>query len=104
MVGFSDLLGSVDDDVEEHLCDDGLYLTEAGEIPVRVMMDHPRAGDRLSGMAFTRSRPTMRVRRAACPELREGHLFRVGSDTWAVAEAPVADGDGAWWAFEAAPG
>lgn len=46
----------------------------------------------------------MRVRRAACPELREGHLFRVGSDTWAVAEAPVADGDGAWWAFEAAPG
>ena len=35
--------------------------------------------------------------------LAEGHLFRVDDDVWALAEAPVAEDDGRWWAVEVEP-
>ena len=102
---FSDHLADLDASIEDHLCDPATYFpgTEEG-IPVRVMIDHARAVDRLTGMSFTRGRPVMRVARAACPALKEGHSFLHGSDRWDVVEAPVAEDDGRWWAFEVQPG
>ena len=102
---FSGLLDGLDASVEAHLCDDAIYVVE-GRPPtaVRVMLEFPRQQDRLDAMAFTRSRPVMRVARAACPALREGHSFLRGDDRWDVAEAPVAEDDGRWWVFEVQPG
>jgi len=110
-MNFSDLLADLDSTIEEHLCDDALY--SAGDdvwAPVRIMIDYPRAADRLNGMSFTRSRPVMKVARAVCPDLAEGHRFQlvlaggVLGDIYAAAEAPVAEDDGRWWAFEVQPG
>lgn len=111
MHNFSDLAAVLDFAVQVHLGEDALYSTGTGEDkPVRVMIAHPRAADRLNGMSFTRSRPIMRVARAACPDLMEGHRFQmvlaggVLGDIYEVAEAPVAEDDGRWWAFEVQPG
>lgn len=103
---FSDHLAALDRDVQDHLCDDAIYTDDDGrEVPVRIMLDHPRAADQLSGMAFTRGRPIIRVARASCPDLREGHTFKDRRNSvWEVAEAPTADGDGRWWRFEVQPG
>lgn len=102
---FSSHLADLDTAIEDHLCDPALYRPGTGEvIPVRVMIDFPRAADRLTGMSFTRSRPVIQVARSACPALVEGHTFQVGVDLWAVAEAPSATGDGRWWSFEVEPG
>lgn len=110
-MNFSDLLADIDGTIEEHLCDDALYC--AGDdvwVQARIMIDYPRAADRLNGMSFTRSRPVMKVARAACPDLREGHRFQlvlsggVMGDIYEVAEAPVAEDGGSWWAFEVQPG
>ena len=52
----------------------------------------------------------MKVARAACPDLRESHRFQlvlsdgVLGDIYEVAEAPVAEDGGSWWAFEVQPG
>ena len=110
-MNFSDILADIDATIEDHLCDDALY--SAGDdvwAPVRIMIDYPRAADRLNGMSFTRSRPVMKVARAACPDLAESHRFQlvlsggVLGDVYEVAEAPVAEGSGSWWAFEVQPG
>lgn len=110
-MNFSDLLAGLDRTIEDRLCDAALY--SAGDdvwAPVRIMIDYPRAADRLNGMSFTRSRPVMKVARSACPDLAEGHLFQLVLDRGALgdifvaAEAPVAEDDGRWWAFEVQPG
>ena len=110
-MNFSNLLVPLDAAVEAHLCDDALYSTGVGAaVPVRIMIDFPRAADRLTGMSFTRSRPVVRVARAACPVLKEGHQFQlvladgVLGDIWEAAEAPIAEDDGRWWVFEVQPG
>lgn len=106
-MNFSDELADLDRCIEDHLCDDGVYIAQASGgagVPVRIMLDQPRLADRLPGMAFTRSRPVLKVARNSCPVLREGDVFLHGSDRWEVAEAPAADGDGAWWAVEVQPG
>ncbi len=111
MSGFSALLDDLDAAVEDHLCDDAVFLSASGDlVPARVMLDHPRPADRLSGLAFARARPVMKVARAAFPDLKEGDRFQmvlssgVLGDVWSAAEAPAADGDGRWWAFEVQPG
>lgn len=105
MAGFSDLLDGIDDAIEEHLCDDALYSVDgAAFVGVRIQLDHPTPADRLQAISFTRTRPSIRVAKAACPTLKEGHFFRHGVDLWEVAEAPTADGDGRWWAVEVMPG
>lgn len=110
MRNFSSLLVRLDRAVERKLCDDALYFGDddpdaAEGLRVRVMIDHTRSADRLSGgMSFTRSRPVLRVARDILPHLAEGHLFRVDDDVWALAEAPVAEDDGRWWAAEVEPG
>ncbi len=110
-MNFSDLLADLDSTIEDHLCDDALYSSGDGvAVSVRIMIDYPRPADRLNGMSFTRSRPIMKVARAACPDLVEGHRFQmvlaggVLGDIYEVAEAPVAEDDGRWWAFEVQPG
>lgn len=110
-MNFSDLLADLDGSIEDHLCDDALYSPGEGEpVRVRIMIEYPRPADRLNGMSFTRSRPIMKVRRSACPDLVEGHRFQlvlaggVLGDIYDAAEAPVADADGCWWAFEVQPG
>jgi len=110
-MNFSSLLAGLDAATERHLCDDALYSTgDDDPRSVRIMIDYPQSVDRLNGMSFTRSRPVVRVARAACPDLREEDLFQmvlpggVLGDIWQVAEAPVAEDDGGWWAFEVQPG
>lgn len=110
-MNFSDLLADLDSAIEDHLCDDALYSSGEGEpVRVRIMIEYPRASDRLNGMTFTRSRPVIKVARAVCPDLTEGHVFQlvladgVLGDIYEVAEAPIAEGDGRWWAFEVQPG
>ena len=102
---FSDHLADLDASIEDHLCDPALYFAGGDEgVPVRVMIDYPRAADRLNGMSFTRSRPIMQVARARCPALIEGHGFEHQGERWDVAEAPTASDDGHWWVFEVQPG
>ena len=111
MRNFGDLLAGLDRATEDHLCDDALYLVDgAPPVPVRVQLEHPVRVDALQTMSFTRSRPTMRVARAAAPAVREDDRFQivlagdVPGDVWQVAEAPTAEGDGRWWVFEVMPG
>jgi len=110
MHNFSDLAAVLDFAVQVHLGEDALYSTGSGEAKlVRIMIDHPRAADRLSGMTFTRSRPVIKVARAACPDLMEGHQFQlvlkggVLGAAYEAAEAPVAEDDGRWWVVEVIP-
>ena len=102
---FSSHLAALDFAVGDHLCDDATYSTGEGDaVAVRIMVEHPREVERLQTIGITRSRPVVRVRRADCPDLKEGHFFRHGADLWEVAESPAADGDGRWWAVEVMPG
>ena len=105
MAGFSDLLDGIDGAIEEHLCDDALYSVDGVTfVGVRIQIDHPTPADRLQAISFTRTRPVLRVAKAVCPTLKEGHFFRHGADLWEAAEAPTADGDGRWWVVEVMPG
>lgn len=110
-MNFNDRLADLDRAIEDHLCDDALYLVEGvAPVPVRVQLDHPQPIDHLQSIGFTRGRPVMRVQRAVIPALVEGHRFQMvlaGSvlgDIWEVASAPAAPDDGRWWVFEVQPG
>lgn len=103
MVDFTDQLAVLDQAVEAGLADDALYFEGGGEddgVPVRIMLDHPREVERLSGMSFTRTRPVLRVAKAACPNLKSGDAFEHRGDRWEIAEAPTAEGDGRWFMAE----
>ena len=98
---FSAHLAAMDDRVEDRLCDPASYDDGSGTArSVRISIDHPRALDRLSGMSIVRARPTISVRRSACPMLNRGHRFTVAGDVWEACEAPIAEDDGAWWVVE----
>lgn len=107
MSSFSDEIADLDDAVEEELLDPAEYYPDGvtgAFVPVMIALDHPRPEDRVGGMAFTRQRPVMRLRRIRAPKLREKALFRVNGKYWVAAEAPQATDDGAWWLFEVQPG
>ena len=107
MAGFDELVGELDDTVEEELLDPGEYLPAGvggAVVPVQMAIDLPREIDRLSAIAFTRARPILRVRRSRIPDLKKGGLFRFKGEVWALAEAPVAVDDGKWWTAEVQPG
>ena len=109
-MNFSDHLAGLDLAIEDHLCDDALYLAEGvAPVPVRLQLDQPHAADRLQVMGFVRSRPIVTIARASAPGLREDDRFQIVlpggalGDIWQVAEAPTAPGDGRWWVVEVMP-
>lgn len=107
MSGFDELVGDLDDAVEEELLDPGWHLpagVDGAAVPVQMAIDLPREIDRLNAAAFSRARPILRVRRSRIPDLGKGGLFRFKGDLWALAEAPVAPDDGKWWVAEVQPG
>lgn len=107
MSGFDELVGDLDDTVEEELLDPGEYLpagVDGGVVPVQMAVDLPREIDRLNAAAFTRARPVLKVRRSRIPDLKKGALFRFKGELWALAEAPAAADDGKWWVAEVQPG
>lgn len=107
MSGFDELVGDLDDAVEEELLDPGWHLpagVDGAAVPVQMAIDLPREIDRLNAAAFSRARPILRVRRSRIPDLGKGGLFRFKGELWTLAEAPVAADDGKWWVAEVQPG
>lgn len=103
MAAFSDLVADLDDCVEEELCDPGLFLGVEPPLPVRMILLHPNQAERLQSVSFTRALPVLKVRRAVLPDLKEQAVFELNGDRWAVAAAPTADDDGAWWLCQVEP-
>jgi len=106
-MNFSAMTAVLDIEVEDHLCDDALWLKANGDpaSTARVMVDKPVDIERLQGMGFSRARTVLRVSVRTATSLIEGDTFHISDEEiWRVASAPTRSDDGRWWEAEVEPG